>query len=120
MFQVDELERCYTGVATAEGIAIHFFDGEALQPIAPRYTFACGHRLGGALEERENVAFTLLSDHLRRWRGLSQDAADIGAQTLMRAFAEQFLGVDPRCILFIEEHRIEDWVRVMRMLSEAA
>ncbi len=120
MLRIDEAERCYTGIASPNGVAIHFFDGEVLQPIAPRYTFACGHRWGGAVEERENVAFTVLGDYLQRHNS-SREAAELGAEALMRAFAEQFLtDIDPRSTLFIEEHHIEDWLRVMRMLGEAA
>ena len=49
---------------------------------------------------------------------MSDEAAEIGADALMRPFAEQFLkDIDPQATLFIEEHKIEDWLRVMRMFA---
>ena len=112
-----ESERCYTGVLTPNGVTIHFFDGKELSSVTPRYAFTARPRWGGTAEERQDLAFMLLNDYCRQ-HGTSDEAAEIGADALMRPFAEQFLkDIDPQATLFIEEHKIEDWLRVMRMFA---
>ena len=119
MPQTEETERCYVASTAPDDVMIAFFDGDERVPIAPRSMFACRHSFGGVLEERENVAFTLLSDYLAR-HGMSTEAVAIGAAALAPQFTEQFLDVQLEAALFIEEYRVEDWLRVMRMVGEAA
>ena len=112
-----ESELCYSGVQTPNGVTIHFFDGEDLNSVTPHYAFTAKPRWGGTAEERQDLAFILLNDHYRR-HGMSDEAAEIGADALMRPFGEQFLKeIDPQATLFVEEYKIEDWLHVMRMFA---
>jgi hypothetical protein len=96
---------------------IHFFDGKEINSVTLRYAFTAKPRWGGKAEERQNLAFILLNDYGRR-HGMSDEAAEIGADALMRPFAEQFpKDIAPQDTLFIEEHKIEDWLHVMRIFA---
>ncbi len=111
MLQVDE--RCYTGMMTPNGAIIHFFDGESLEPVATERAYACplGWSYGA---ERVNSALSVLADYLERTESLRSP------RSLAEAFATQFLSqLGREQVLFIEEHRIQDWLRVMDMLGEA-
>lgn len=111
MLQVDE--RCYTGIMTKDGAVIHFFDGENLDPVAPERAYACplGWSYGA---ERVNSALSIIADYIERTGSLRSPRA------LAEAFATQFFStLDRENVLFIEEHRIQDWLRVMHMLEVA-
>lgn len=110
----EEMECCYTGIATSNGVAIHFFNGQELIPLEPLHAYACG--LGWSYgAEKTNTGLSILADYFNR----REDTTS--ARALAEAFANQFLAtVSATEVLFIEEHKIADWLRVIRMIEEAA
>ena len=114
MPKVEELERCYIGIATGDQAKVHFFNGSALEPIEALRAYPCdiGWSYG---VQKTNTGFSILTDYFGRTENLNS------AEALAQAFTDQFIStLQENEILFIEEFRIEDWLRVMRMLGEAA
>lgn len=112
MLDVTETERCYVGFAAGGTLRVFFFDGASLEPVTTEPLRGRGTGVSLAMQQ-SRTSVRILMDYLAR----SENLGD--AETLAAAFADQFLRplrVDE--IVFIEEFRIEDWLRVMRMLGE--
>ncbi len=110
MPKVEELERCYIGIATGEQAKVHFFNGSALEPIEALH--GLGWRYGA---QKESTGLSILSDYFERTENVNR------AEALAPAFTEQFISeLREDEILFVEEFRIQDWLCVMRMLGQAA
>ena len=111
MPKVEELERCYVGFATRDRAKVHFFDGSVLEPIEVRH----GNGGFGYASQKADTGLSILRDYLERTESANR------AEALAQAFTEQFLSeLRENEVLFIEEFRIQDWLRVMRMLGQAA
>ncbi len=107
--RVDENERCYVGIATRGVGKVHFFNGSELEPIERSLDSAATFA-----ERKDRTGLAILRDYFERTE--SPNSADV----LYRSFTDQFLSMlHEREILFIEEFRIQDWLRVMHMLGEA-
>ena len=107
--RVNEQERCYIGIASREMGRVHFFNGTELEPIERSLDNAASFA-----ERKDRTGLAILRDYFERTE--SPNSADV----LYRSFTDQFLSMlQEREILFIEEFRIQDWLRVMHMLGEA-
>ena len=114
MPRVEEFERCYVGITTRDQAKIHFFNGVELEPIEPLRIYSCdiGWSYGA---QKSNTGLSILTDYFERVEKPNATKA------MAQAFTDQFIStLRENDVLFIEEFRIEDWPRVMRMLGEAA
>lgn len=110
MPRVEEFERCYVGITTGDQAKVHFFNGVELEPIEPSRCIGWGYRA-----QPRNTGLSILIDYFERTESLNS------AEALAQAFTDQFISpLQETEILFIEEFRLEDWLRVMRMLGKAA
>ena len=111
MLDASEMERCYVRIAQRGEVRVYFFDGCSLEPVGEA---PCGPDAAlSRMSRPRRAGMTILVDYLARSENL------VDATTLTIAFAEQFMrpyGEDE--MVFVEEFRIEDWLRVMRMLGE--
>lgn len=107
--RVDEQERCYIGIASREMGKVHFFNGSELEPIERSLDSAVSFA-----ERKDRTGLAILRDYFERTENVNS------VQALARSFTDQFLSaLHEGEILFIEEFRIQDWLRVMCMLGEA-
>ena len=114
MPEVKEMERCYVGIASGDRVTVHFFNGSELEPIEAMRAYPCdlGWSYGA---QKTNTGLSILADYFGRTENVNN------AEALAQVFTDQFISTLKETeMLFIEEYRIEDWLRVMRMLQEAA